>query len=96
MEVTRPSPEYEHACLEAVSRVLLNRRQLDDNTKVDAVGLVVDRGHRSIVAWYERFGEPRKETWRLYEDMFSGEMPHGEAEDPEGVADQMLVWVLGG
>lgn len=96
MKVDRPDPAYEHACMEAVRRVLLSKPKLDDRRVVTSVGLVVDREQRWIVAWYKWRGEPRVAKWCLYEDVFSGKMPPGEAEHPEGVADQMLVWVIGG
>jgi hypothetical protein len=97
MKVDRRSPEYEQDCLEAVRRVLLgNEGVLNDRVRVRSVDLI-QKGERAlIVASVIRAGAEAKIVWRLYEDVFSGTMPPGHAEHPEGVADQMLVWAIGG
>jgi hypothetical protein len=97
MKVDIPSPEYERKCLEAVRRTLLgDGGRLSDLVKVQWVGLVREDDRPLIVAHLTRRGEKVEEVWRLYEDVFSGVPPPGHAEDPQGVADQMLVWALGG
>ena len=97
MKADIPSPEYEQECLEAVRRALLgNGGRLSELVTVRSVELVREDDRPLIVAHLTRRGEEVKEAWRLYEDVFSGVAPPGHAEDPEGVADQMMIWAMGG
>jgi hypothetical protein len=98
VKVEIPSSEYEEACLQAVRRALLDdKRGLQRHgAVVHSVDLVLNGNDRRIVAPVTRRGAKHLVEWRLYEDVFSGVMPAGEAEDPEGVATQMFVWAIGG
>lgn len=91
-----PSSEYEQACLQAVRRALSGLREDRDQVRVKNVELVRSDDCVCIVAFLVRHGEDTHEVWRLYEDVFSGIPPAGSAEPPQGVADQMLVWAMGG
>lgn len=95
--VDGPSPEYEQACLQAVQRALLNNEALKTTgIDVKTVDLVIRGDERLIVAAVTRFGRPAEVTWELYEDVFNGTLPPGQAEDPESVALAMWVWAQGG
>lgn len=95
--VDGPSEEYEQACLEAVRRQMLGSEALQrDGVVVKSVELVRSKDCRCIVAFLVRHGHDTREVWRLYEDVFNGTLPPGQAEDPDSVALQMVIWAMGG
>lgn len=96
VKVDIPSPEYEDACLRAVRRVMSKVVPERDHTTVESVELVVNGEDRRIVVTIVRHGRRRTVDWTLYEDVFTGEMPPGEAEFPDEVALQMMIWATGG
>jgi len=91
-----PSPEYEHACLESVRDALGGLKEDPDGVVAQSVELVHDGDDHRIVATILKRGKQERIEWRLYEDVFSGIFPEGEAEPPAGVGTQMMVWAVGG
>lgn len=96
VKVNIPSPEYEGACLRAVREVMSKVEPERDRTTVESVELVVSGDDRRIVVTIVRHGRRRTVDWKLYDDVFSGKMPPGEAEFPDDVALQMMIWATGG
>jgi len=97
VRVDIPSREYERACLEAVRATLSKIEPERDRTSVESIELIVGKDDdRRIVATIVRHGRRRTVEWQLYEDVFTGEMPPGEAEYPKEVALQMMIWATGG
>ena len=96
VKVDIPSPSYEEACLSAVRDVMSKVDPERDHTTVESVELVSRGDDRRIVATIVRHGRRRVVDWKLYEDVFIGKMPPGEAEFPDDVALQMVIWATGG
>lgn len=97
IEVVPPSPEYEQACLEAVRKSLLeNPKPEIDGFVAKSVDIVGAGRDRRIVASIVRAGLPRKVEWILYEDVFHGTLPEGQAESPDGVATGMWIQAMDG
>lgn len=95
--VDKPSEEYEKACLDAVRTTLLESPTIKrDGTEVESIEIVVDGDQRSLVVSLVYKGHPKQLTWRLYEDVFSGDLPPGQAEEPDGVATQIYISAIGG
>lgn len=96
VKVDIPSPEYEEACLAAVRATLSQLEPDRDHVCLERVELVVEGDRRCIVATVVRHGRRQTIDWQLYEDVFTGEMPPGEAEFPDQVGLQMMIWATGG
>lgn len=96
VKVDIPSPDYEQACLAAVRRTLFKLTPARDHTTVESVELVANGDDRRIVATIIRHGTRQTIDWQLYEDVFTGKMPPGEAEFPNEVGLQMMIWATGG
>gem|GEM_PF-4866722 len=92
-----PSPEYEQACLHEVRLALRESPTLkEDGTRIDEIELTQAEGDPLIVAHIVRHGEHIALKWRLYKDSFTGVFPPGQAEFPDQVGLQMLIWASGG
>jgi hypothetical protein len=97
IEVQPPCAEYEQACLDAVREILLESTTLRrDGTVIKSVELVRSRDCTCIVVFLVRSGIDTRTVWRLYEDVFHGTLPPGQAENPEGVATGVWISVMGG
>lgn len=97
IEVDPPCPQYEQACLEAVRKTLHESPTLErDGVVVKSVELVRSGDCVCIVASIVRGGIDTRSVWHLYEDVFHGTLPRGQAENPEGVATGMWISAMGG
>jgi hypothetical protein len=95
--VEPPCPEYEQACLAAVRKILLESTTLErDGVTIKSVELVRTADCTCIVAFLVRSGIDTRAVWRLYEDVFHGMLPPGQAESPDGVATGMWISAMGG
>ncbi len=83
--------------MEAVRKALLDNSVIKrDGTLVESIEIVADGNERKLVVSLIYRGRRKQLEWRLYKDVFSGELPPGQAEEPEGVATQLYVSAIGG